>query len=110
MTDKKSKSVLHGFIEIVDETKYKPNILGVDQGGEFYNKLMQKWLDDNILMYSTHNEGKSVVAERFIGTFKGKIFKQMTADNSKYYLDYLDKLVDQYSNTYHRSTGKKPIY
>ena len=40
---------------------------------------MQKWLDDNdILMYSIHNEGKSVVAEMFIKTLKGKIFKRMT--------------------------------
>ena len=43
---------------------------------EFYNSLMQKWVDDNdILMQSTHNEGKSVVAERFIRTLKGKIYK-----------------------------------
>ena len=43
---------------------------------EFYNSVMQKWLDDNdILMQSTHNEGKLVVAERFIRTLKGKIYK-----------------------------------
>ena len=57
---------------------------------------MQKWLDNNdILMYSTHNEGKSVVAERFIKTLKGKTFKRMTANYSRSYLGYLDKLVDQ---------------
>ena len=60
---------------------------------------MQKWLDDNILMNLTHNEGKSVVAERFIRTLKGKIHKNMTANESKSYLVYLDKLVDQYNNT-----------
>ena len=68
---------------------------------------MQKWLDDNnILMYSTHNEGKSVVAERFIKILKGKIYKTMMTCNSHSYLDYLDKLVDKYNNTYHRSIGK----
>ena len=46
---------------------------------------MEKWLDDdsNILMYLTHNEGKSVVTERFIRSLKGKIYKKMTANNSK---------------------------
>ena len=68
---------------------------------------MQKWLDDNnILMYSTHNEGKSVVAERFLKILKGKIYKTMMTCNSYSYLDYLDKLVDEYNNTYHRSIGK----
>ena len=57
---------------------------------------MQKWLDDNdILMYLTHNEGKSVVAERFIKTLKGKMCKKMTAAHSKSYLSYLNKLVDK---------------
>ena len=63
---------------------------------------MQKWLDNNnILMYSKHNEGKSVIAERFTKTLKTKICKKMTANDSKSYLNYLDKLVDQYNNNYH---------
>ena len=71
---------------------------------------MQKWLHDNdILMYLTHNEGKSVVAEKFIKKLKDKIYKTMTANDSKSYLPYLNKLIDEYSNTYHRSVGKKPI-
>ena len=71
---------------------------------------MQKWLHDNdILMYLTHNEGKSVVAEKFIKKLKDKIYKTMTANDSKSYLNYLNKLIDEYSNTYHRSVGKKPI-
>ena len=71
---------------------------------------MQEWLDNNdILMYSTHNEGKSVIAERFIKTLKAKIYKRMTANDNKYYLPYLNKLVDQYNNTYHHSINKKPI-
>ena len=71
---------------------------------------MQKWLDDNDLsMYSTHNEGKSIVAERFIRTLKSKIYKKMIANDSKPYLGYLNKLVKEYNNTYHRSIGKKPL-
>ena len=72
---KKSKTVLNIFIEIVDESNRKPNKLWVDQRREFYNNLMQEWLDNNdILMYSTHNEGKSVIAERFMKTLKAKIY------------------------------------
>ena len=64
---KKVKTVLNAFTEIVSESSHKPNKLCVDQGSEFYNKLMQEWLDNNnILIYSTHNEDKSVIAERFI--------------------------------------------
>ena len=58
----------------------KPNKIWVDKGSEFYNSSFKKWLKDNdIEMYSTHNEGKSVVAERFIRTLKSKIYKHMTA-------------------------------
>ena len=72
---------------------------------------MQKLLDNNnFSMYSTQNEGKSVVAERFIRNLKGKIYKKNPAYNSKFYLGHLNKLVDEYNNTYHRSIGKEPIY
>ena len=71
---------------------------------------MQEWLHDNdILMYSKHNESQSVIIERFIKTLKAKIFKKMTANDSKSYLSCLNKLVDQYNNTYHHSIGKKRI-
>ena len=74
LNDKKSKIVLNGFIGIVNESKRKPNKLSGNQGREFYNKLMQERLDNNdVLMYSRYNEGKSVVAERFIGNLERKI-------------------------------------
>ena len=73
-------------MEIVIESNGKPNRLWVNPGREFYDKLMQEWLDNNdVLMYSTHNEGKSVIAERFIKTLKVKIYKRMTANDSKSY-------------------------
>ena len=56
---------------------------------------MQEWLENNdILMYSPHNEGKSVIADKFIKTLTFIIYKKMTANNSKSYLPYLNKLVD----------------
>ena len=52
----------------------------VDKGSEFYNRSMKLWLEKNDTeMYSTHNEGKSVVAERFIRTIKNKVSKYMTS-------------------------------
>ena len=58
--DKKSKTVVNAFFETVNESNRKPKKFWVDQGRELYNKLMQEWLDNNdILMYSRHNEGKS---------------------------------------------------
>ena len=61
------------------------------------------------LIYSTHNEGKSVIAERFIKTLNTKIYKKITANKIKYYLLYLNKLVDQYNDNYHHSITKKSI-
>ena len=71
---------------------------------------MQEFLDNNdILMYSTHSKGNSVIAEGFIKTLKSKIYQKMTANDSKSYLPHLNKLVDQHNNIYHHSIKKKPI-
>ena len=53
------------------------------------------------VMYSTHNEGKSVVVERFIRTLKSRIYKYMTSISKNVYIDKLDDIVDEYNNTYH---------
>ena len=60
-------------------------------------------------MYSTHNEGKSVIAERFIRTVKNKIYKHMTAVSKNVYFDVLDDIVDEYDNTYHITITMKLI-
>ena len=73
LKDKKGISIVNGFNKIIKQSNRKPNKIWVDQGGEFYNHVFKKWLSDNdIIMYSTYNEGKSVVAERFIRTLKNK--------------------------------------
>ena len=110
LKDKKGKTVLNAFTKIVNESYRKPNKLWVNQGREFYNSPIQKWLDDNdILMYPTYNEGKPAVAEMFIKTLKGKIYKNMTTNDSKPCLGYLNKLIHEYNNTYHRSISNKSI-
>ena len=60
-------------------------------------------------MYSTHNEGKFVVAERFIRTLKSKIYKYMTSISKTVYIDRLDDIVNENNNTYHRTIKMKPI-
>ena len=57
----------------------------------------------------THNEGKSVVAERFIRTLKNKICKHMRAISKNVYFDVFDDIVDEYNNTYHKTIKMKPI-
>ena len=65
--------------------------------------------DHDIAMYSTHNEGKSVVAERFIRSIKNRIYKYMTFISKHVYIDKLDDIVDEYNNIYHRTIKMKPI-
>ena len=60
-------------------------------------------------MYSTYNEGKSVVAERLIRTLKNKIYKHMAAISKNVYFDVLDDIVNKCNNTYHRTIKRKPI-
>ena len=73
LKDKKGKRILSAFIEIVDKSNCKPNKSWVDQGREFTK--MQEWLNNNdLLIYSTHNEDKLVIAETFIKTLKAKIY------------------------------------
>ena len=79
LKDKRGVSVVNAFQKINSEGR-KPNKIWVDQGDEFYNRLFKRFFKiNNIQMYSTYNEEKSVVTERFIRTLKNKIFKDMTA-------------------------------
>ena len=106
---KRGITILNVFQKIISKG-CKPNKIWVDQGGEFYNKLFKRFLKiNNIEMYSTYNEGKSVVAERFIRTLKNKIFKHMTAVSKNVYFDVLDNIVNKYNNTVHRTIKMKPI-
>ena len=60
-------------------------------------------------MYSIHNEGKSVVAERFIRTLKNEIYKYMTLISKNVYIHKLDDIVDEHNNTYNRTIKMKPF-
>ena len=80
------------------------------QGSEFYDNSFKKILKiNNIKMYSTCNEGKSVVAERFIRIIKNNIHKYVTAISKNVYYNVLDDIVNKYNNTVHRTIKMKPI-
>ena len=103
-------SAVDAFQKIISEGRRKPNKIWVDKGSEFYNNSFKKWLKDNdIEMYSIHNKGKSVIAERFIRTLKNKIFKHMTAISKNVCFHVLDHIVNKYNNTVHRTIKTKPV-
>ena len=109
MKYKKGISIVNNAFNKIIKQIIKPNKIWVDQGGEFYNRNFKKWLSDNdIIMYSTFNEGKSVVAERFIRTLKNKLYKHMTATGKNVYYDVLDDVVNEYNNTKHSTIKMKP--
>ena len=111
LKDKKGISIVKAFQSILKQSNSRnPNKIWVDKGSEFYNAYFKKWFRDNdIVMYSTHNEGKSVGVERFIRTLKSKIYKYMTSISKNVYIDKLDNVVDEYNNTYHTTIQMKPI-
>ena len=110
LKDKKGISIVKAFQSILKQSNRKPNKIWVDKGSEFYNAYFKKWLKDNdLVMYSTHNEGKSVVAERFIRIIKSKIYKYITSISKNVYIDKLDDIVNEYNNTYHTTIKMKPI-
>ena len=109
MKDKKGASIANAFKKILkDPNNRKPHKLWVNEGSEFYNSQFKKWLKDNDTeMYSTHNEEKSVAAERFIRTLKNKIYKYMTSISKNVYIDKLADIVDEHNNTYYRTIKMK---
>ena len=71
LRDKKGIAITNLFKKMLNEWNRKPNKIWVDKGSEFYNKSMKSFFqNNNIETYSTHNEWKPVVAERFIRTLK----------------------------------------
>ena len=110
LEDKKLITITNAFQKIIDDSNLKSNKIWVDKGSEFYNRSMKSWLVKNYIeMYSTHNEGKSVIAERFIRTLKNKIYKYMTSLSRNVYIDKLDDIVNKYNNTYHSTIKIKPV-
>ena len=101
--NKKGVNVTKALENIFQERK--PKKLWTDKGAEFYNKDDKKLLD----IYSTENEEKSSIVERWIRTMKEKMWKYFTDNNTYRYIDILPDLVKDYNNTVHTSIKMTPI-
>ena len=109
LKDKKGETVSEALKTILKEGR-KPQYLWTDKGKEYYNKNMKELLEKNgITLYSTENEEKSSVCERWNRTIKTKMLKQFTVQGNTQYLDMLPKLVKEYNNTKHSSIKMTPI-
>ena len=95
LKDKKGATITNAFQKTLDEYRRKPNKIWIDKGSQFYNRPMKSWLENDIEMYSAHNKGKPVVAERFIRTLKTKIYKYMSSISKNVYIDKLDEIVNK---------------
>ena len=106
---KKTGSSVREAFEILFKER-KPIYIWSDKGTEFYNQHVKELLkDNNIKLYSTENEEKSSVVERWIGTMKQHMFKYFTANETTKYYDILDNLVKDYNNTVHSSIKMTPV-
>ena len=109
LKDKKGETVAESFKTIFKEDR-KPQYLWTDKGKEYYNKNMRELLEKNsITLYSTENEEKSSVYERWNRTIKTKMWKQFTVQGNTIYLDILPKILSQYNNSKHSSIKMTPI-
>ena len=110
LKDKRGQTVADAFRSIFRErARRKPKMLWTDKGSEFFNEIMKDLLSKNgIKLYTTENEEKSSVVERWNKTMKEQIFRMFSANNNTIYFDKLDKLVDQYNHRFHSSIRMSP--
>ena len=105
---KTGAEVVEAFQSIVEEGRH-PQTLQTDQGKEFYNAAVQRWLQrEGIHYFSTSGDAKAAIAERFNRTLKSRLYRYFTAANKVQYLDAVPPLVAQYNADVHRSIGMAP--
>ena len=110
LKDKKGETVMNAFKTIFKKSGRIPKYLWVDNGKEYYNQHVKALLEKhNIKMYSTENEEKSSVCERWNRTIKTRMWKQFTVQSNTQYLDILPKILKQYNNTKHSSIKMTPV-
>ena len=107
---KTGAAVSAAFEKVFETSGRVPSKLWVDKGREFYNATVQQLLKKKgVSMYSTENEEKSSIVERWNRTIKRNMWKYFTANNTHKYIDILPELVEKYNKTYHRSIKTTPI-
>ena len=105
---KSGENLVKAFEKICKKGR-QPEKLHTDKGTEFTNRLFQRFLKDkNIFFFTTHNDTKASIVERFNRTLKGKMWKYFTAKNTLKYNDVLQKLIYSYNHSRNRSIRMKP--
>ena len=108
LKDKRGESVSEAFKNILSSGRH-PRFLWTDRGSEFYNANFKRLLNKHhITLYSTENEEKSSVVERWNQTMKNRLWKMFTANNNTIYHDKLGKVIDEYNNSFHTSVKMTP--
>ena len=103
LKDKRGESATHAFEKIFKAGRH-PRLLWTDRGSEFYNSTVKRLLSKHkIKLYSTENEEKSFVVERWNQAIKLRLWKMFSANNNTIYHDKLGKVVDEYNNSFHSS-------
>ena len=109
LKNKSSSVVARAFADIFNTSKKSPQKLWTDRGTEFYNASVREIFKQyNVQLYSTFNEPKSMVAERFIRTLRQKIESNYILTHNPVWYDILPELVREYNNSYHRSISMTP--
>ena len=109
LQNKKGETVAAAFEKIFKSGR-QPRLLWTDKGKEFYNKNVNQLLSKkNIKLYSTENEEKSSIAERFNRTIKQNMWKMFSANNNTIYYDKIGELLKNYNNSWHRSVRMAPL-
>ena len=106
---KNDAALIEGFDILFKATGRRPNKIRADKGGEFVNKKVMKYLKErNIKFFTSQNETKCAIVERFQRTFKSYMWRYFTKNDTKRYIDKLDDFVDAYNARYHRSIKRPP--
>ena len=109
LQNKKGETVAAAF-EKIFKLGRQPRLLWRDKGKEFYNKNVNQLLSKkNIKLYSTENEEKSSVVERFNRTIKQMMWKMFSANNNTIYVDKIGELLKNYNSSWHRSVQMSPV-
>jgi len=107
---KSAESVSKAFLKILEKRKDKPKYLQTDLGTEFYSKKFRKLLKENrIELFSSYSELKAQIVERFQRTLLSILFKYLTSQSTKRYIDVLNTIVNTYNHTKHSSIGIEPV-
>jgi len=107
---KTGEALLDGFKQLFASTERRPKSVRCDKGGEFNNAKVKAYLDEKgITLFTSQNEVKAAIVERFQRTLKGYMWRYFTATNKDRYIDKLQSFVHAYNHRLHRSIKRRPV-